>query len=130
MLNESYQQFAIVEGQTAQLLTDALNAKMYELRHKHPTADIKERYAVISYTETNVTPEDVADEYELQGVNIKCEDCPLFEPIYKADGSEDQRIKYGYCPVSEYGRTQKASSPCKQLFQMINNGEVRLCLAK
>lgn len=129
MLNESYQQFAIVRGDTAQLFTDALNAKMYELRHKHPTADIKsDSFAVISYTETETTPQSIGDEYELQGLRITCQDCPLFTPIYKADGSEDKRIKYGNCPICEFGRTSKTSSPCSELFQMINSGEVKLCV--
>lgn len=129
MLNESYQQFAIVKADTAQLFTEALNVRMYELRHKHPTADIKsESFAVISYTETSSEPEDVVEEYELEGLRITCSDCPMFTPIYKADGSEDQRIKFGYCPISEFGRTPKAARPCKELFQMINCGEVKLCL--
>lgn len=130
MVNESYQQFAIVKADTAQLFTDSLNAKMYELRQKNPTADIKnETFAVISYTETSSTPEDVSEEYELEGLRITCKDCPLFEPIYKADGTEDGRIKYGNCPLCEYGRTYKAGRPCNELFQMINRGEVKLCLS-
>ncbi len=129
MVNESYQQFAIVKADTAQLFTEMLNAKMYELRQKNPTAEIKsESFAVISYTETSSKPEDVSEEYELAGLRITCEDCPLFEPIIKADGSEDQRVKYGNCPICEYGRTFKTSRACNELFYMINNREVRLCL--
>lgn len=130
MVNESYQQFAIVKADTAQLFTDALNSKMYELRQKHPTAEIKsDSFAVISYTETSSRPEDVSEEYELEGLRITCKDCPLFEPIYKADGSEDQRIKYGNCPLCEFGRTSRTAKPCNELFSMINNGRVRLCLS-
>jgi len=129
MLKESYQQFAIVREDTAQLFTDTLNATMKELRHKHPIADIKsDTFAIISYTETDTTPEDISDEYELQGLRITCQDCPFFTPILKADGSEDKRIKYGNCPISEYGRANKTSRACNELFQLINTGEVQLCV--
>lgn len=129
MKYESYQQFAIVEAETAALLTDQLNATIYELRDKHPKADIKSaRLAIVSYTESKTEPEDITEALELEGLKITCQDCPLFRPIYKADGTEDRRIKYGTCPVSEYGRAFKDSRPCSQLFRMINNGEVRLCL--
>lgn len=128
---ESYQQFAIVAEDTAKLFTDALNAKIYELRHKSPMVDIKsERFAVISYTESDNSPENVAEEYELEGVHLTCQDCPMFSPIMKADGTEDKRIKWGDCPLCEYGRTSRTSRPCKELFRMINSGEVRLCIAE
>ena len=127
---ESYQQFAIVEADTATLLTDQLNATLYKLRGKHPVADIKSaRLAIVSYTEEETKPEDITEALELEGLKITCQDCPLFRPIYKADGTEDRRIKYGNCPISEYGRAYKNSRPCDQLFQMINNGEVKLCLS-
>lgn len=126
---ESYQQFAIVEADTAQILTDRLNATLYKLRTKRPTADIKSgRLAIVSYTEDSFEPEDISEAYELEGLKITCQDCPLFTPIYKADGTEDKRIKYGNCPECEYGRTFKSSRPCNKLFRMINSGEVKLCL--
>ena len=125
----SYQQFAIVEGDTAKILTDRLNATLYELRGKNPTADIKSgRLAIVSYTESETEPEDISEALELEGLKITCQDCPLFTPIFKADGTEDKRIKYGNCPECEFGRTSRFSRPCNKLFRMINNGEVRLCL--
>lgn len=127
---ESYQQFAIVEGDTAQILTDRLNKTIYKLRTKHPAADIKSgRLAIVSYTENSFEPEDISEEYELEGLKITCQDCPLFTPVYKADGTEDKRIKYGNCPECEFGRTFKNSRPCNKLFRMINSGEVKLCLS-
>ena len=125
----SYQQFAIVAADSAQTLTDQLNAKMIELKDKSPTVTFEGMIARISYTETYNIPESAADEYELEGVQLTCEDCPYFTPILKADGSEDKRIKWGDCPFCEYGRTSRKSRPCKLLYQRINSGEVRLCLA-
>ena len=127
---ESYQQFVIVEADTAALLTDQLNATIKRLRGKRPVADIKSgRLAIVSYTEDSFDPEDIGEALELEGLKISCQDCPLFTPIYKADGTEDRRIKYGNCPECDFGRTFRNSRPCEKLFKMINSGEVKLCLS-
>ena len=125
----SYQQFAIVAADSAQSLTEQLNAKLVELADKNPTVTFEGLIARIMYTERETAPEDLGEEYELQGVRLTCQDCPLFEPILKADGTVDGRIKYGDCPNTEYGRTYRDSRACAKLFQMMNSGEVRLCLS-
>ena len=128
---ESYQQFVIVEADTAKILTDQLNATIKDLRGKRPTVDVRNaNLAIVSYTETETKPEDESEAYELQGLKLTCQDCPLFTPILKADGSEDNRIKYGNCPECEFGRTAKNARACNKLFRMLNSGEVRLCLAE
>lgn len=127
---ESYQQFVIVEADTAALLTDQLNATIKRLRGKRPVADIKSgRLAIVSYTEDSFAPEDIGEALEIEGLKITCQDCPLFTPICKADGTEDRRIKYGNCPECDFGRTFRNSPPCEKLFRMINSGEVKLCLS-
>lgn len=130
MRRESFQQFAIVASDSAQILTEKLNAKLYELRHKNPTVTFDGLIARISYTETTEGCEDLTDEYRLKGVNLSCQDCPLFQPIKKADGTEDKRIKWGDCIHAHMGRTSRDKGACDKLFQMINSGEVRLCLAE
>ena len=130
MKRESYQQFAIVAADSAQLLTDMLNAKMYELRGKNPAVQFDGLTARISWIETEDFAEDITDEYRAVGINLHCADCPVFSPILKADGTEDKRIKYGDCPYASYGRTYKTTTACDQLYKMINSGEVRLCLAE
>lgn len=130
MRSESFQQFAIVASDSAQVLTEKLNAKLYELRHKNPTVTFDGLIARISYTETTEECEDLTDEYRLKGVNLSCQDCPLFQPIKKADGTEDKRIKWGDCEHAHMGRTLRDKGACDKLFQMINSGEVRLCLAE
>lgn len=130
MINKSYQQFAIVEGDTAQHLTDALNEKLIELQDKGPKVSFEGLIARISYTETVRKPETLAEEYETRGLRLSCQDCPYFSPILKADGTEDGRVKYGDCPFKEFGRTFRDSQACEMLFQKLNNGEVRLCLSE
>lgn len=129
MKHEHFQQFAIVAADSAQLLTEKLNAKLYELRHKDPTVTFEGMIARISYQETAEKCETLGDEYALKGVRLTCQDCPLFEPIRKADGTEDKRVRWGDCPHGTMGRTSRDSRACDRLFEMMNSGEVRLCLA-
>lgn len=129
MYSESFQQFVIVQGDTAQQLTEKLNAELYRLRHKCPAVTFEGLIARISYEEETSEPEDLRDEYEAVGVRLTCQDCPYFEPILKADGTEDKRNKWGDCEFANYGRTSRSSKPCDLLFRRINSGEVRLCLA-
>jgi hypothetical protein len=130
MRYESYQQFAIVQGDSAQQLTEQLNAKLYDLRTKRPVVTFEGLIARISYEEEVVTPENLEDEYSLKGVRLSCQDCPFFEPLLKKDGMPNRAAKRGDCRFATYGFTHRDSSACERLFQMINNGEVRLCLAE
>lgn len=129
MRRESYQQFAIVASDSAQELTDRLNAEMFRLRDKRPTVSFEGMIARISYTEYSEIFESIADEYRGEGINLTCQDCPIFKPILKTDGTADARVKWGDCPLCDFGRTTRDSAACERLFKMINSGEVRLCLA-
>lgn len=130
MKTESYQQYAIVTADSAQELTEQLNATLKQLKCKYPKVTFEGLIARISYTETVNIVEELADEYELQGVRLTCQDCPIFQPILKADGTRDNRTKWGDCPFAKFGRTCRDSRVCSKLFEMINSGEVRLCLAE
>ena len=127
---ESYQQYAIVAADSAQELTEQLNAKLRELRNKNPKVTFEGMIARISYTEYIRIEEDLSDKYESAGVTLTCQDCPCFGPAIKADGTEDFRAKKGSCPHSPYRMTRRDSSACDTLFKMINRGEVKLCLAE
>ena len=130
MRNESYQQFAIVAADSAQQLTEQLNQKLYELRDKRPQVTFEGLIARISYSESVSIPESLVDQYELAGVKLSCGACPFFEPRQNRDGLKDKRAKWGACPCAPFGKTTKDSSACERLFEMINSGEVRLCLAE
>ena len=128
MISRSYQQFAIVAADSAQQLTDQLNEKLRELRDKSPTVTFEGMIARIQYTECERVPESLAEEYEMQGVELTCEDCPYFCPTLKADGTIDGRAKWGGCHLMKDGRTDKRSRACDKLFQKLNNGEIKLCV--
>ena len=129
MISRSYQQFAIVAADSAQVLTDALNAELYDLRDKNPTVTFEGLIARIQYTESERLPESLAEEYETQGVRLTCEDCPFFCPAIKADGTRDLRAKWGGCHLVEGGMAKKSSMACDKLFEMLNDGRVKLCLS-
>ena len=128
MICKSIQQFAIVQGDTAQQLTDQLNAELVRLQDKNPTVSFEGLIARIQYTEKETIPETLAEEYEAKGIRLTCEDCPYFCPAIKADGTQDLRAKWGGCPWAEYGRAKKSARVCDKLFELINNGEVKLCI--
>lgn len=130
MRYESYQQFAIVAADSAQDLTVQLNEKLKELSTKHPTVTFEGLIARISYTEQVKIPETLADEFELEGVSFRCEDCPLFEPILRPNGEVDKRVRYGNCPIRDLGRTYRDSRTCDELYKMLKEGKVKLCLSE
>lgn len=129
MISRSYQQFAIVAADSAQQLTDQLNAELVRLKDKDPTVTFEGLIARIQYTESETVPETLAEEYEMRGVHLTCEDCPFFVPLLKADGSEDRRARFGGCPWTETKRTARSSRACDKLFEKLSSGEVRLCLS-
>ena len=130
MRHESYTQYAIVQGDSAETLTNKLNEKMIELNSKHPQVSFEGLVARISYTETVAIPESLSDQWEMDGCSFGCSDCPCFEPILNKDGSENRVVKYGNCKYSQYGRTYKTTQACDVLFKLINSGEVKLCFAE
>ena len=130
MRQESYQQFAIVAADSAQQLSEQLNKKLYELRTKRPQVTFEGLIARISYSESVSIAEDLVDQYDLAGVRLRCGACPFFEPRRNTDGSADKRAKRGTCPCAEYGIAFRDSTACNRLFEMLNSGEVKLCLAE
>ena len=103
MIEQQYQQYAIVQSNTASTLTEKLNQKLRELKDKEPSVEFDGLTARIKYLETVLVPEDLADEYKMHGIDLKCASCPFFEPLEKTDGTVDERAKRGKCPCAKYG---------------------------
>lgn len=122
----SYLQFAIVQGDSAQQLTEKLNSKLYELRDKDPSVTFEGLTARIRYTEEEETEKLERGRGETT-LKLRCIDCPMFEPVRKKDGTADRRMTIGFCPLAEDGHTLTNSRACQRLTEMINNREVRLC---
>ena len=130
MLEKSYQQFAIVQADSATVLSDLLNAKLRDLKDKTPTVTFDGNTARISYVETVEEPEDIEDAFRLKGVELKCGACPFFEAVEKSDGTKDERAKKGKCPCAKFGIAFSDGPACETLYRMLNEGEVELCLRK
>lgn len=135
MRSSSYEQFAIVCADSASLFTEQLNAEIYRLRDKRPTVKFSESipfYAQIKYVETHVTPECLADEYELQGITFECALCPHFIPVKTRKGNVDRRCIKGDCSYNgnEYGRAMMSSDACDHLYELIKEGKVKLCFTE
>ena len=129
MRRESFQQYAIVAADSAQELTEQLNAKLIELKDKRPQVTFEGFIARISYTEFATIPESATDSLELKhGIEFTCQDCPYLEPILNKDGTPNLRVKHGNCKYAEYGRTLITGRACDELFNGIKRGEVQLCL--
>lgn len=133
MKSQSVKQFAIVRSDSASAFEEQLNAKMRELYDVDPEVVINDSgdhlTAQISYR--------VPLEFEHRekcpsetGIRFVCQECPCFQPVLKADGTEDGRARYGNCKFAEYGRTYRDSKACPVLYKMIQNGGVRLCFSE
>ena len=130
MQSRSVPQFAIVQGDSAQDLTDKLNKEMWSLAGKGPEVTINGLMAVIRYSETERIFDEPEDAIAVTGLDITCQDCPFFKPIRNRDGSLNRVVKSGKCEFSKYGKAYRDGKPCMHLIETINRGEVRLCLAE
>ena len=131
MKSKSYRQFRIVQCDTADELTIELNQILKDLAGCDPDVEFEGLTARVSFmVSEKPVPEDLAEEYEVKGVNLMCDDCPYFERMKKKDGTDDLRKKIGRCPFARSGITYKDSKACNTLFEMLNSGEVKLCLEK
>lgn len=130
MKTSVYEQFAIVKEDSAALFTAKLNEQIYALREYSPVvtfSDADPLCAYIKYVASVSVPESLSEEYEEQGTRFICAQCPFFKPVTKGDGSEDKRCKWGNCEHAEFGRTYKTSRACDKLYELIKEGDVKLC---
>ena len=130
MKHSVYQQFATIQEDSASLFDAKLNEKIYALRDRNPKVTYSEQiplYAHITYIVNEDEPETVAEASELSGVSFVCQQCPYFKPVLKDDGTPDKRVKWGDCEHAEFGRTWKMSSACEKLYELIKEGDVKLC---
>lgn len=126
----SYQQFAIVQADTAEHLTERLNRKLYELRDKDPVVSFEGLIARISYHVDETIDDPVKATFESKSIKFRCKDCPHFEPLKKQDGTPDRRTTFGFCRFAPEGQTIATSTACDKLYDMIKEREVKLCLAE
>ena len=130
MKRSCYEQFAIVHADSASLFNQQLNEEIRRLKDNSPVVHFSESipfYAQIKYIVDEETPETVAEASAVEGVSFVCAQCPYFKAPTKDDGTPDRRCKFGDCEHTELGRTLKASPACDKLYQLIKEGDVKLC---
>lgn len=133
MRRSTYEQFAIVSADSAPLFTDRLNAEILRLKDNDPVVKFSESipfYAQIKYTVNTEAPETVAEASEVAGVSFVCLQCPYFKPAMRADGEVDKRVKWGDCEHTELGRTLKTAPACERLYELVKEGDVKLCFTE
>lgn len=132
MKNSVVQQYAIVKENTAPLFTAKLNNELERLKDNDPTVTFSATdplCAYVSYIVTERHPETIEEASSLEGVRFVCEQCPMFRPILKADGTVDGRCKFGDCTYegNEFGRALKRQPACSYLYELIQGGGVKVC---
>ena len=131
MRSSRYEQFAIVASDSASDFAEQLNEEIKRLKDYNPVVLFSEStspfYARIKYVVNKEAPETIAEASEVEGVSFVCLQCPYFKPATRADGEIDKRVKWGDCEHAEMGRTLKTSRACEKLYELIKEGDVRLC---
>lgn len=130
MKRSTYEQFAIVHSDSASHFNKQLNEEIYRLKDNDPVVHFSESipfYAQIKYTVECTTDDAVLEEDPSKNVGFVCAQCPFFNPVLKDDGEPDRRCKWGECEHTELGRTYKTSAACSKLYELIKEGDVKLC---
>ena len=106
--------YRIIYDRTASGFEKKLNDAIEDLEEYKPEVTISESrpsgfLAYMTYTIDRKIPENIADELEIRGLQIKCSDCPYCEI------PKDNRKKKAQCQYATYGITF-ADSPCCNKF--------------
>lgn len=130
MKHSVFQQFATIQEDSAPLFDAKLNAKVYALRDHNPKVTYSEQiplYAHITYIVNEDAPETIAEASAVEGVSFVCLQCPYFRPALRDDGEVDKRVKWGDCKHADLGRTLKTAPACERLYELIKEGDVKIC---
>jgi len=130
MKHSRYEQFAIVTADSATLFSQKLNDELFRLKDSDPVVYFSESnpfYARIRYIVDESKPESIAEASEVEGVRLVCLQCPYFNAPKKDDGTPDKRVKWGDCEHAELGRVLKTAPACDRLYELIREGDVKLC---
>lgn len=135
MKRSSFTQYAIVKEDTATLFATKLNKVTRELAEYNPEVRFSNSdplCAYITYIMTEEHPETIVEASAAAGVSFVCGQCPCFVPVRSEDGEIDKRYKRGDCTFegNELGRALKTSPACDHLYEIIREGDVRICFAE
>lgn len=125
MISTRINQLKVIEERNAQAFEKAYNDAMLNCAKWSPTSKVTinpgQYTAIIEYMEEVKIPEDVRDEFALNGVEYVCGVCPFFSL------PDDKRVKKYLCTASGKHRLCNADSrACVWLYSQILAGEVNI----
>ena len=108
--------YRIIYDRTAAGFEKKLNDAIEDLDEYHPEVTISESrpsgfLAYLTYTVDKKIPENIGDELEIRGMQIKCQDCPYLER------SQDNRRSNFPCKYAPYGKTNLQSPACNKFYE-------------
>ena len=108
--------YRIIYDRTASGFEKKLNDTIEDLEDYKPEVKISESrpsgfLAYLTYDETHKIPENLEDELEIRGLQIKCSDCPYMQR------SSDHRRKSFPCVYATYGKTFNDSPACNKFYE-------------
>lgn len=109
-------QYKIVFAKTAATFEKKLNDAIEDLNDQHPEITISEQHpsgflAYLKYTVSNRVPENLEDELQIRGIQIKCNDCPYLQR------SNDCRRKKFPCMYAPHQLTYADSPACNRFYE-------------
>ena len=114
------QQVRVVTSDTAKGFEVELNKALAELKDQEPQLEFNKTMghcAYVQYTVRQDVPEDIRDEYKLNGVVYHCIECPYF--IEPTDG----RVKWVDCQ-STGKKVGACTEACLYFYQKKARGEI------
>ena len=108
--------YKIIYDRSASVFEKKLNTAIEDLEDHDLDITISDKrtsgfLAYIVYSENHKIPENVADEMEIRGLQIKCRDCPYLKR------SADSRRKKFKCDHAPHGITFVDSPACNRFYE-------------
>lgn len=120
---ENYEQVVVITSHDSKDFQNQINNTMREHSRQSPVLemDLTSLIASVRYHETVRIPENLADEYQLNGIVITCGECPFFSL------PDDKRVKYMMCDKDgSLHRCSEDRQACEWLYLEVHKGRVKL----
>lgn len=108
----------VIHAENAKEFETALNEILEEIAKPELTFDRNLPFlAYVTFDESFLIPESIADGYELRGEIHRCCECPYYH------SPKDRRRKNVVCDIGE--RVHGNRQACELFYKMLNDGEIK-----
>ena len=121
MKERSVEKVKIVSANTEAEFEDKYNSTIQELSNYTPerlSFSLDSLRAAIVYVEETRVPESVKEEYELDGINFTCAQCPYLER------GSDKRRKRWPCKYATYRMSSTDMIACDKFYREYDAGKI------